>query len=139
MSAKPIQHSRPPIAALANKVSQLPTKTLNRVATHKAPATLQSRPDEAYYLATLRQTIEAHKRYPRMARHLGIQGRATVAFVLHRDGRITGVQVRTSSGDTGLDAAAFAAVADVERFRPFPEGSTRQTWPISVEIIFSLK
>jgi periplasmic protein TonB len=130
LPAKPARHSKPP---------PVPAEVQNRVTARKAPVTPPPQPDEERYLATLRQAIEANKRYPRMARRMGIQGRTTVAFVLHRDGRIVDVQVRTGSGDAWLDAAALAAVVEVKRFRPFPEGSTRQTWPISVEVIFSLK
>lgn len=50
------------------------------------------------------------------------RGTSVVTFVIHRDGRIDGIELRTSSGSSVLDRAARAAVMDVaaKRVSPLP-------------------
>jgi len=50
------------------------------------------------------------------------RGTSVVTFVIHRDGRIDGIELRNSSGSSVLDRAARAAVMDVaaKRVAPLP-------------------
>ena len=68
--------------------------------------------------------------YPQLQKMAGIEGRAVVGFVVGPDGAVRDVDVRTSSGDAALDAAAVAAVQAV-RFRPgMVDGQ-----PVAVELV----
>jgi TonB family protein len=61
--------------------------------------------------------IEAAKRYPRVARKMGIEGTAVVRFKLKPEGRVEAVEVVDSSGSEILDKASLETVhADA----PFP-------------------
>jgi len=90
------------------------------------------------YLEGLRRAIERHKFYPRKARRRGHEGQALVAFVLQADGRITGVEVRRSSGSDLLDRAAVEALEKLARYQPIPEALQRHRWALRVPINFAL-
>ena len=91
------------------------------------------------YLAALLRAIEANKTYPHAARRLGIEGCAHVAFTLHRDGRITDITIRHSSGDQRLDAAALDAIASIRTFDPIPDSLAHSAWTLAVDIDFALR
>ena len=66
--------------------------------------------DYAALLALLHAEISKHKRYPTSARRQRREGTATVAFSLHPNGALEGVDLLRSSGHGTLDDAALAAV-----------------------------
>jgi len=93
---------------------------------------------EASYRDRIRQAVDAHKHYPRMARRLGVEGRVVLAFTLRADGRLAGVRVAESSGSELLDEAALQAVRDAAPFPPFPEGVGRERWDFTLPLYFAL-
>jgi protein TonB len=90
------------------------------------------------YRTRIRQAVDAHKHYPRMARRLGEEGRVVVAFTVEADGRLAEVRVVESSGSELLDEAALQAVRDAAPFPPFPAGIDRQRWDFTLPLAFSL-
>ena len=68
-------------------------------------------------IAMVYHDIAAHKTYPDMAQQLNQTGVATVSFMLHPNGNITGLTLVHSSGYEDLDQAALAAVTAAQ---PFP-------------------
>lgn len=90
------------------------------------------------YRARIRQAVDAHKHYPRMARRLGTEGRVVVAFTIEADGRLAGVRVVESSGSALLDEAALEAVRKTAPFPPFPAGIERRRWSFTLPLSFSL-
>ncbi|WP_083883515.1 energy transducer TonB [Spirulina subsalsa] len=55
-----------------------------------------------------------------------------LSYDLHRDGRVSNIQVLESSGFAPLDQSAIAHVQTLQRqFRPFPECYTRDTMNIT--------
>lgn len=93
---------------------------------------------EEGYRARIRQTIDAHKHYPRLARRLGHEGRVVVAFTIEADGRLAGVRVVESSGSELLDEAALEAVREAAPFPPFPSGISRKQWSFTLPLSFTL-
>jgi TonB family protein len=67
-------------------------------------------------LELLHRRISSNKEYPYLARRQRREGVATVAFVLHPDGRIEDARLVVSSHARVLDRAALAAVEQVEPF-----------------------
>jgi protein TonB len=94
---------------------------------------------EQSYLAELQLAIARHRFYPLLARRRGREGEATVAFVIHADGRLSDVRLATSSGFESLDAAAVETLEDLGRFRPIPPEIGRTHWPLRVPISFALR
>lgn len=94
---------------------------------------------ERAYLAELQRAIARHQRFPEDARRRKATGVATLAFVVHADGRIGQVRVVKSSGDAALDQAAVSALARLGRFKPIPASIGRSSWPMRVPIRFDLR
>jgi TonB family protein len=75
--------------------------------------------------------IEAAKRYPRMARKMGIEGTAVVRFKLKPEGRVEAVEIVDSSGSEILDKASLETVHAAAPF-PYKAG-----W-LKVGIVFKI-
>ena len=67
-------------------------------------------------LELLHRRISDNKEYPYLARRQRREGVATVAFVLHPDGKIENAHLVTSSRAAVLDRAALSAVKHIEPF-----------------------
>ena len=88
----------------------------------------------AALVSSVRGRIDGAKRYPRLARRAGFEGRALLIFKILRDGRVAEIRVLESSGFDMLDEAAVRAV---ERAAPFPE-EARQIRGDYIEVILPL-
>lgn len=75
--------------------------------------------------------IEAAKRYPRVARKMGIEGKAVVRFKLKPQGQVETVEILESSGSEILDQASLQTVRDAAPL-PYKEG-----W-LKVGIVFKI-
>jgi TonB family protein len=82
-------------------------------------------------IAEILRRIEKAKRYPRMARKMGIEGQATVRFRIKADGKVEGVELMESSGSEILDQASLETV---QRAAPFPY---KAGW-LKVGIVFKI-
>ncbi len=82
-------------------------------------------------LLLILRKIEAVKKYPRMARRMGIEGKATVRFQIHPNGSIGAVEILESSGFEILDQASLQTVRDAAPL-PYKEG-----W-LKVGIVFKI-
>ena len=67
-------------------------------------------------LELLHRRISDNKEYPYLARRQRREGVATVAFVLHPDGRIEDARLVATSSARSLDRAALSAVEQIEPF-----------------------
>lgn len=76
----------------------------------------------------LRQRIERAKRYPALARRLGMEGTVHVEFRIARDGSVEGIKVAKSSGYPLLDEASVQAI---KRAVPLPIVPGKIRVPIS--------
>ncbi len=75
--------------------------------------------------------IEAAKRYPKVARRMGIEGKAVVRFKLKTQGQVEAVEIVESSGSEILDQASLQTVRDAAPL-PYKEG-----W-LKVGIVFKI-
>lgn len=82
---------------------------------HTAQSTNASQRQHAI-LELLHRHISDNKEYPYLARRQRREGIATIAFVLHPDGKIENTHLVTSSRAAALDRAALSAVKKIEPF-----------------------
>ena len=82
---------------------------------HTAQSTSASQQQHSI-LELLHRRISDNKEYPYLARRQRREGVATVAFVLHPDGKIENTHLVTSSRAAALDRAAISAVKHIEPF-----------------------
>ena len=82
-------------------------------------------------LSEIMRKIEGAKRYPKAARRMGIEGKATVRFKLKPNGKVDCVEMAESSGSDILDQASLETVRDAAPF-PYKEG-----W-LKVGIVFKI-
>jgi TonB family protein len=82
-------------------------------------------------IAEIMRRIEKAKHYPKMARKMGTEGRATVRFRIKTDGKVEGVELLESSGSEILDQASLETV---QRASPLPY---KDGW-LKVVIVFKI-
>jgi protein TonB len=82
-------------------------------------------------IAEIMRRIERAKRYPRMARKMGIEGRATVRFKLKGNGKIEQAELEETSGSEILDQASLETI---RRAAPLPY---KEGW-LKVVIVFKI-
>lgn len=92
----------------------------------------------ANYAAEVIATIAEAKRYPTPSRARREEGTARVAFILDRDGSVSGEMLVMSSGHDELDTEALATV---RRAAPYPQVPAEVITPLSlqVDVAFTLK
>jgi protein TonB len=73
------------------------------------------------YAGVIKERIATHWSYPQEARNNLLEGRLLVVFSLDREGSLTGLYVRDSSGHDILDGEAARAIRNASPFPPFPE------------------
>lgn len=88
-------------------------------------------------IALLHDAIQRKQQYPASAWEMQRQGRVTVVFQLHQDGRISHLRMLKSSGTSSLDQAALQAVNDAA---PFQELLVyiKQPEEYQIDIVFEL-
>ena len=82
-------------------------------------------------LLQIMRRIEEAKRYPRVARRMGIEGKTVVRFKLKPGGQVEAVEVAESSGSDILDKASVETVREAAPL-PYKEG-----W-LKVGIVFKI-
>jgi len=135
----PINHSTAPPDSQATTDSSL--ESLSPTAA-PFPSTNQlklARADYGWLAVLMTQWIEdLNKRYPAMLRTEGMQGKVTLAAILHEDGLLSDVRIVKSSGHAALDQVA---VEDVTNGPPItlihPLNRTRM--PVKFSISYDLK
>ena len=82
-------------------------------------------------LSEIMRRIEAAKRYPKVARRMGIEGKTAVRFKLKPNGKVESVEILESSGADILDQASLETV---QRAVPLPY---KEGW-LKVVIVFKI-
>lgn len=75
----------------------------------------------ASYNSIVVSHLQRFKRYPSGAEARGESGRASVAFTVSRNGRVTGTRLVKSSGFASLDQEAIAWIQRAQPLPPFPD------------------
>ncbi|MDE5457037.1 TonB family protein [Bradyrhizobium sp. CSA112] len=68
----------------------------------------------------LMRHVAQYQRYPNAARALRLQGKVDTQFSMSRDGKLLGVWVRTSSGQSLLDKEAMETIRRAQPLPPIP-------------------
>ena len=111
----------PPPATPAPAPTANPAPVVTETPKPQAPATANL---ESNYIASVRATLNANKRYP-TGREASLQrpaGKVKVWFVLMRNGALQEAGIEESSNSIILDNAALATVRRTS-YSPWPEGS----------------
>ncbi|MDR1394928.1 MAG: energy transducer TonB, partial [Deltaproteobacteria bacterium] len=82
----------------------------------------------------IKNRIKRYLVYNPMARRMGIEGTATVAFTILAGGEASGAAIVKSSGHEGLDQSALAAVRNASPFPPPPAPAR-----VVIPVVFSLR
>jgi periplasmic protein TonB len=90
-------------------------------------------------LAELRRLLEAHKRYPRMARRRGEEGTVVLRAVLTSRGEVRRWEIAEPSAHRTLDEAALRAAQEVRRLDAANPGSGEAEVTVVVPLRFSLR
>ena len=90
------------------------------------------------YFQRLLAEIARHKRYPRLARVRGWEGRVVVEFTVGADGRVERVNLQNGSPHAILNEAALDLIRSRERFEAPPAGSATPL-VLRVPVVYSLQ
>jgi len=82
----------------------------------------------------IQKKIRQYLAYPPEAKRRGIPGRGVFVFTIHKDGSVSNIQIKESSGEVLLDEAALKAIKDAAPFRPPPFECT-----LAIPVSFSLR
>ncbi len=93
----------------------------------------------APYFAEVRRLIQGKWVYPREEGERGIEGMVVIEFHIAKDGRLTGVVLRRSSGFEILDEYAMNAIRLAEPFPPVPDGLASRVLAINGNFIYRVK
>jgi periplasmic protein TonB len=90
------------------------------------------------YFNKVRERIKANWIYPRQAGDRGIEGELLIEFHIGKDGRLSYIELRHSSGTTILDDAALTAVKLAQPFPPVPDEIAKQTLAINGQFKYQI-
>lgn len=93
----------------------------------------------ADYFALVSAHLNRRKRYPTEAKKAMQQGIVTVRFTVHRDGSVSGVSIKRSSGHELLDQATIDLLGRVAPLPRMPSSMKRDSVTLSLPIDYSLK
>ena len=93
---------------------------------------------ENEYLSKLRRLIEENKTYPRAAKRLNQMGKVHISFVISKDGQIRNAKIVRDSSYERLNDAALEILSKIEKFEPIPEKLNKNSWEITVPIIYEI-
>ncbi len=104
-----------------SEYAQRPRKKFVTARARKSPA--------ATYMHDWVQSVEriGNTNYPEAARSRGLSGRLVLVVAVRPDGTLHEVEVRSSSGESVLDAAARRIVRQAAPFEPFPDELSERT------------
>lgn len=94
---------------------------------------------EADYYSLLSAHLNRKKKYPTEAKKALQQGIVTVRFTVARDGSVSGVSIRKTSGHELLDQATLDLMQRVAPLPRFPRSMTKDSVTISLPIEYSLR
>ena len=99
----------------------------------------KARIQEADYFALVSAHLNRKKRYPVEAKKARLQGVVTIRFTVDRDGNVSNVSIRRSSGHDLLDSATLELLQRVAPLPHMPASMRRDSVTLSLPIDYSLK
>ena len=83
--------------------------------------------------------LEKHKRYPRRAKRLRIEGEGILRIVIDRAGRARQIALERRTGNRLLDKAALEMAQRADPFPPIPDKDPRRELEFVVPVAFVLQ
>ena len=74
-----------------------------------------------------------------LAEEEGLKGKVYVTFTLSKDGQITNIKISKSSDFDKLDEGALKILADIKTIEPIPKELNKNSWEITVPIVYQIK
>ncbi len=93
----------------------------------------------ARYEQLLVAWLEKHKKYPRRAKRMRIQGEAVLRILINRSGETQQVTLEQRTGNRLLDKAALNMAQRANPFPPMPDNDPRQELEFMVPVAFLLR
>ncbi len=93
----------------------------------------------ARYEQLLVAWLEKHKKYPRRAKRLRIEGEGLLRILIDRSGQTRKVSLAQRTGNRWLDKAALAMAKRADPFPPMPENDPRRELEFVVPVAFVLR
>ncbi|MGH7348697.1 MAG: energy transducer TonB, partial [Candidatus Rokuibacteriota bacterium] len=90
------------------------------------------------YFNQVRDRIKAKWVYPRPAGERGIEGQLLIEFHIAKDGRLSYIVLKDSSGTPILDDAAMTAVKLAQPFPPVPDDIAKSTLAINGQFRYQI-
>ncbi len=90
------------------------------------------------YLSLIRKKIEKNKKYPIIARKMGIEGVTNIEFTIRKGGLISNLKILKSSGSSILDNAAINAIKLTSPFPQIPAKLKLNKITLKLSLIFKL-
>ena len=123
------QKAEPQVQELASKEVLKQKDTID-------PSQIEALENE--YLSKLRYLIEKNKIYPNSAKRLNQMGKVHLYFVISKDGQIKNAKILKDSSFKRLDEAALEILSKINKFEPIPEKLNKNSWEITVPIIYEI-
>ncbi|WP_226638454.1 energy transducer TonB [Novosphingobium profundi] len=106
----------------------------------KGPGTsAKARKAQADYFAMIAAHLQRKKSYPKEAKKARQQGTVTVRFTVARDGSVSAVSIKTSSGHDLLDGATLDLLRRVAPLPRMPSSMERDSVTLALPIDYSLR
>lgn len=103
-----------------------------------APAAPAQPPSRSGVVLAIRQRLAQFQAYPAAARRRGVEGAATVRFVIGRDGQLVTKTLVHSSGSPHLDQAALKLVSDAAPYPSLPASVAGERLEVRIPIDYRL-
>lgn len=108
-------------------------------ATGPAPGDPKAKRAELDYFSLVSSHLNRRKSYPNDAKKARQEGVVTVRFTVDRNGNVSNVSVRRSSGHAILDSATLQLLQRVAPLPRMPAAMQRETVTVSLPIDYALK
>jgi len=138
-SVKPPPVEPPLVEAKPVKSSPEPVEQIFQPSpTEASPAVLDA-VATARYEQLLVAWLEKHKKYPRRAKRLRIEGEGMLRILIDRTGQTRQVSLERRTGNRLLDKAALEMARRANPFPPMPENDPRRKMEFIVPVAFVLQ
>lgn len=125
----------------AGAQAAVPDSTAQAVIAEPGGAAVTEQPGEPdpAWQGQLQQHLQAHMRYPRLARLKRQEGVAELHFEVGRDGDVLSLALGRSSGYPLLDEEALALISRAQPLPPPPVSLAGSRWAFEVPVSFTLR
>lgn len=91
------------------------------------------------YEQTVKQQIQAVRRYPAWAKQYHIEGEVSLSFMIDSDGRVNDIQLIHSSGNSVIDQDAVDTVKRAGPFLPIPGDLHQEQITMTITLVYKIE